>query len=59
MLPLALLFSFFAPEGAAPLDGQLMDQIEEVDLGMEGALSIRGQLVELFQDGQLLRLQER
>ena len=43
--------------GGAPLDGQLMDQIEEVDLAVEGAFRVGGQLIQLFQHRQLLGFQ--
>ena len=41
----------------APLDAHLRGHVDEIDLGMEGALRVRGQLIELFQHGQLLRFQ--
>ena len=41
----------------APLDAHLGGAIDEIHLAVEGALGIRWQLVELFQDGQLLGFQ--
>ena len=43
--------------GSAPLHGHLVDQIEEIDLRVESAFRIGGQLVHLLQDGKLLGLQ--
>ena len=41
----------------APFDAHLGGLVDEVDLTVEGSLGIRGQLVELFQNGQLLGFQ--
>ena len=41
----------------APFDGHLDGLVDEVDLGMEGALWVRRQVIELLQDGKLLGLQ--
>ena len=41
----------------APLDAHLGGTVDEIHLAVEGALGIRWQLVELFQDGQLLGFQ--
>ena len=42
---------------SSPLDGHLVDQIDEIDLRVEGTLGIGRQGVQLFQNGQLLGLQ--
>ena len=41
----------------APLEGHPNGLVDEVDLAVEGALGVRRQLVELFQNGELLCLQ--
>ena len=41
----------------APLDGHLADQVEEVNLTVEGTFCVSGQGVQLFQNGQLLGFQ--
>ena len=41
----------------APLDAHLRGEVDKIDLRMEGAFGIGGQLIELFQHGKLLGFQ--